>query len=558
MRYLAVASLILAMMGIAQEISLVPMDPEALGGWAQVSQALRLYPNPSKPVTYAGPALVTRLFGEIALGEMRYTFLLGVNAQNEVGVWVDADSDGYLREYEQLVETRLNGAMSWSVSLRASLGGGAAFDYPLQILWPMGRGYVFLWGGAPRGGLFQGRRIAVVDGDLDGVFGTKGDFLGVDADGDGEIHAEPDGHEHFALSEPFTLGSESFRTQAIAPDGRKLWLEHAPYVAPKVPLIPGSPAPNFVFRDFATGQELSLQSFRGKVVLLDFWATWCPPCMASLPEIRELYETFHPQGFEIVAVSLDESREELARVLREHRISWPVAFEGKRWDNSLANLYRVYQIPTTYLLDRNGVIRYRDVEGEALREAVAELLREGQAEIPPPPMEVSLGSGPPILSVHAPGQVLLRPGSPQVYALKILNPSAYVARGIRISAEELPSGVRLVSPDPFDLPPRSERTVHFECFTEETASPGFSQPLLLHVEYRYCPDASCFEARQSVQTIVSVEESRAGGPFAGSWWILALLAVGALVALLFFGSQFFGVASLVFLLGLATRTVWKF
>ncbi|MGQ9700627.1 MAG: redoxin domain-containing protein [Candidatus Bipolaricaulaceae bacterium] len=548
MRYLAFF-LLGTVMGLAQEIPLQPVDPETLGTWAQVVRPLRLYPTLPRTVTYTGPELVTRLFGEITLGRAQYPLLLGVNAQNEVGLWVDFDGDGYLREPEKVSGEEINEGIVWSIVLHSEPPGATPFPYPLQVIWPMGRGYVFLVGGAPRLGFFQDRKIAVVDGDLDGAFGTKGDFLGVDVDGDGQIYAELDGHEHFSLFEAFTLNLESFKLQAIASDGQRIWVGRTAYVPPKEPLIPGSPAPNFVFRDFTSDRELSLQSFRGKVVLLDFWAAWCPPCMASLPRLRQIYEEFHPHGFEIVGVSLDESEEELRRVLKEQGITWPVVFLGKRWDNPIAVLYRVYQIPTTYLLDKNGVIRYRDLEGEALREALVELLWGGRAEAP-------AGEGPPILTLEVPKPIPLNAGSTLIYALKIRNPSNYVAQGVQVFVEGLPPGVHLRSPDPFDLPPHEEHTVPLELSAEVSATPGPSVPILLHLAYQYCPKDACFAVRQTAQTVVTVEGTQSGSSSSSAWWILAVLGVGALAILIFLSGSFFGTPLLVFLLGLAERMLW--
>jgi len=455
----------------AEEIRLVPESPENLGDWAKVVQAFRLYPTPSRSVRYEGPTLATQLWGDLALGQARYALLLGVTPQNAVELYVDLDRDNRISPGEKLSGTRVSGGMAWTVSLRSEPPQGSSFDYPLQILWPEGRGYLFLVGGAVRAGEFRGRRIALVDGDLDGVFGTKGDFLAVDVDGDGKIYAEPDGHERFSLNEPFTLGGESFRAE-VPPDGRSLRISSAAYTPPKVPLIPGSPAPNFTFREFRTGENLSLASFRGKVVLLDFWATWCPPCMASLPGLLELYREFHAQGFEIVGVSLDESAEDLRRVIASYGIPWPIAFEGKRWDNSLANLWRVYQIPTAYLLDKQGIIRFRDLEADALRKAVSELLSEPvtlEAPAPAPSMpEVSLRPEP-ILELRVPKETGIQEGKAAKVSVRVINTSPYLAEEVRFSFPDLP-------PEPFPAA-ASGPLAFIACFWGFSASFGVNRDI---------------------------------------------------------------------------------
>lgn len=533
MRYIALA-ILASVLGLAQEIVLEPVDPESLGDWAQVAQPLRLYPTSVRSVRYEGPSLATKLFGEISLGEAKYVILLGVNQQNEVGLWVDLNGDGVLTSSEKIPGVGVTGGFSWSVSLKAQPSGGSAYDYPFSIIWPEGRGYVFLLGGAPRRGFFGDHALVMVDGDLDGVFGTKGDFLAVDVDNDGTIYASPDGHEYFSLSEPFTIGSESFKLENITPDGLKVSLVSTAYVPPKVPLIPGFPAPDFSFGDFLSGQELSLRSFRGQVVLLDFWATWCPPCMASLPEIRKIYEEFHPLGFEIVGVSLDESATDLRRVLTQYEITWPVAFEGNRWNNSIANLYRVYQIPTTYLIDQDGIIRARDLEGDELRKILTELLKDQKAQensaivVSPP------SAGTPVLALEAPEKIIVRPGEKFTVPLTVKNLSQYVAENVRVTVDGLPSGITGNYPDPFDLPGWETRTLALSFSAEEPMFSNPSKTVTMRVDYRYCVDEeTCFDVRQEVKTELVPKRQEYLETF-GSWWMWVVVAAALVVAVLLF------------------------
>ncbi|HZY86294.1 MAG TPA: TlpA disulfide reductase family protein, partial [Gemmataceae bacterium] len=88
------------------------------------------------------------------------------------------------------------------------------------------------------------------------------------------------------------------------------------------------------------GRAVDLSKLRGKVVLVDFWATWCGPCVAELPNVRAVYDRYHAQGFEVVGISLDHSRDKLAEYVKEKQVPWPQVFfdeEGKRgWANPLA------------------------------------------------------------------------------------------------------------------------------------------------------------------------------------------------------------------------------
>jgi peroxiredoxin len=142
-------------------------------------------------------------------------------------------------------------------------------------------------------------------------------------------------------------------------------------------LVVGAAFPDFSEKDTA-GRPLSLGALRGRVVLVDFWATWCGPCVAEAPNVVRVYEKFHPQGFEIVGVSLDRRGEgaTVDRFIRQHGMTWPQFFDGGHWDNKLAVKYGVNSIPATYLLDRTGRIIGRDLRGAELDAAIARALAE--------------------------------------------------------------------------------------------------------------------------------------------------------------------------------------
>ena len=102
------------------------------------------------------------------------------------------------------------------------------------------------------------------------------------------------------------------------------------------------------------GRKVDLAELRGKVVLVDFWATWCPPCVEDVPGLVETYEKFKDKGFEIVVISLDSDKGALEKFTTENKMTWPQFFDGQGWDNELAKRYKIQSVPTMWLLDREG------------------------------------------------------------------------------------------------------------------------------------------------------------------------------------------------------------
>src|ERR1700761_3777861 len=104
------------------------------------------------------------------------------------------------------------------------------------------------------------------------------------------------------------------------------------------------------------GKEIDLVKMRGKVVLIDFWATWCPPCRAEVPHVVELYKKFHDQGLEIVGISLDKQKNTMLDFTANHGMTWPQYFDGKGWDNEISSSFGISEIPTMVLVGKDGKV----------------------------------------------------------------------------------------------------------------------------------------------------------------------------------------------------------
>jgi thiol-disulfide isomerase/thioredoxin len=140
----------------------------------------------------------------------------------------------------------------------------------------------------------------------------------------------------------------------------------------------GQAAPAVRLPDLSGAGDVSLESLRGKVVYLDFWASWCGPCRVSFPQLEQLRNELGPKGFEVLAINVDEVEADARRFLSEVPVSYPVVRDAA---GVTPQAFGILGMPTGYLIDRQGMVRevhqgFRKSDGEKLRSAIVALLGE--------------------------------------------------------------------------------------------------------------------------------------------------------------------------------------
>lgn len=137
------------------------------------------------------------------------------------------------------------------------------------------------------------------------------------------------------------------------------------------------PAPDFALKS-DSGENLRLSEFRGEVVMINFWASWCGPCRQEMPLLDEIYAQYQPMGFTILGVNVEEDSTKARKMLGDAPVNFPVLFDN---DSEVSKLYNVVAMPSTVLVDRNGNVRYlhqgyKPGYEEAYQQQVRALIRE--------------------------------------------------------------------------------------------------------------------------------------------------------------------------------------
>jgi len=158
----------------------------------------------------------------------------------------------------------------------------------------------------------------------------------------------------------------------------ELELEYRKKYVPGMKFL-GDMVPDFTATDLE-GEPISIEAYRGKVVLVDFWAVWCAPCVAEMPNVKKVYDEYKDKGFDIIGISLDSDETRLRNFLKEKDIPWRQVYSGKGWESPVSLQYGIYSIPNMWLIDKEGKLISNNARGEKLESLVVEALNGKSTE----------------------------------------------------------------------------------------------------------------------------------------------------------------------------------
>ena len=200
-------------------------------------------------------------------------------------------------------------------------------------------------------------RIVVCDVTSNGLYNDPDDGLVIDVDHDGRLSWQRESPEFYSVNEPFNIKGFTYKVHFIDASGSHIELTKSETPSrPRVWLEVGALAPDFSAEDIY-GNPFSLSGLHGKIVLLNFWATWCRPCVAELPALKAVYQAYRDGGFEILGLNYDADIETVRKFVEGRDLSWPQIHDhGTAGTGPVGSLYRFSQFPSTFLIDRDGKI----------------------------------------------------------------------------------------------------------------------------------------------------------------------------------------------------------
>jgi len=380
-RCVAKAALLLAMIAVAGDSALVAQEKVKLDvvpkGAAQTigyntSQRLELTSIAPLSIKKA-PKLINPLYGIIPThsdGNRIFHVILDEVSSNKATLYIDANGDGDLTNDPQnswKTYSFSDGSTQWLGNTAITLSQGTtSLDAHLVVykydkndpslaayknILFFYRDYAYA-GKATIGG--KTWTVMLSDDALGGDFSAKGTFLLVDRDGNGSFDPK---WESFDVKAPFTLEGQSYELTDLQPLGGEFTIIKSSQSVAELKAPPdhaiGKKITSFTASDM-DGKTVNFpRDFAGKIVMLDFWATWCGPCMEEVPGLADCYSKFKDKGFAVLGITLDNANQarQIREVMKDKNMLWQEIYDGKGWKAQIAQLYFIQSIPSSFLVD---------------------------------------------------------------------------------------------------------------------------------------------------------------------------------------------------------------
>jgi thiol-disulfide isomerase/thioredoxin len=322
-------------------------------------------------------------YGLIKVGEKSWAFIVDEPEEKEATLYIDTNNDGDLtNDPETLWKPRIQGELTtYFGEGQIDLGEGNVGAIGLYRFDPKDQQRARLKNTLMFYLDFGFEYTFNLDGQEFKTFSAgameDGNRLSIDRDGNGQISRN---YEMVVLGEPFNFTGTTY---VFSLDAGKLKLDKADREVPKMDMPPdlriGKPALEFTATTM-DGTEIHFpKHYAGKLVMLDFWATWCGPCIGEIPNMKQAYSDWHDAGFEILGISFDQANAEdkVKEFLTTRELPWEQIYEGKMWDTTLGKKHDVSGIPFVLLVDGDSgtiLATARELRGSGLSEFVGKQL----------------------------------------------------------------------------------------------------------------------------------------------------------------------------------------